>query len=59
LCGYLVRRGVLTANPCDTPELAVLSETGGVVHAFRSDDVDNLIAAVAAPPPSKLGLARA
>jgi site-specific recombinase XerD len=53
-CGYLVRRGLLTANPCDAPELSVRAESGVVVHAFTRDDVDQLIAAAAAPPPSNV-----
>jgi site-specific recombinase XerD len=50
-CSYLVRRGLLTANPCDAPELAVRTATGVVVHAFTGDDVEELIAAASAPPP--------
>ena len=50
-CGYLVRRGLLTANPCEAPELAVRTATGVVVHAFTGDDVEELIAAASARPP--------
>jgi site-specific recombinase XerD len=53
-CGYLVRRGLLTANPCDAPELAVRAASGVVVHAFTGDDVEELIAAASAPPPSNV-----
>src|SRR4051812_32103119 len=53
-CGYLVRRGLSVANPCDAPELSVRSDTGVVVAAFTVDDIDALVAAAAAPPPSNV-----
>src|SRR3954452_1674272 len=53
-CGYVVRRGLLAANPCDAPELSVRSETGVVVAAFTASDIDALLAAAAAPPPSNV-----
>ena len=53
-CGYLVRRGLLVASPCDAPELTVRAETGVVVHAFAADDVNALIAAASTPPPSNV-----
>jgi site-specific recombinase XerD len=52
--GYLVRRGLLAANPCDAPELSVRADTGIVVAAFTSGDVDQLVAAASAPPPSNV-----
>src|SRR3954451_9247821 len=42
-CSYLVRRGLLPANPCDAPELSVRSETGVVVAAFSAADIEALL----------------
>jgi hypothetical protein len=53
-CGYLVRRGLLVANPCDAPELSVRNDSGVIVHAFTRDDIDRLLDAAAAPPPSNV-----
>jgi site-specific recombinase XerD len=53
-CGWLVRRDYLAANPCDAPELTVKRTSSGEVLAFRPDDVERLLVAAAAPPPSNV-----
>jgi integrase/recombinase XerD len=53
-CGWLVRRGHLPTNPCDAPELTVKRTSSGEVLAFRPDDVERLLVAAAAPPPSNV-----
>ena len=53
-CGWLVRRDHLPTNPCDAPELTVKRTSSGEVLAFRPDDVERLLVAAAAPPPSNV-----
>jgi site-specific recombinase XerD len=53
-CGWLVRRDHLATNPCDAPELTVKRTSSGEVLAFRPDDVERLLEAAAAPPPSNV-----
>jgi len=53
-CGWLVRRQHVPANPCDAPELTVKRRSSGEVLSFRPDDVERLLAAAAAPPPSNV-----
>ena len=53
-CGWLVRRQLLSTNPCDAPELTVKRSSSGEVLSFRPDEVERLLTAAATPPPSNV-----
>lgn len=50
-CAYLVRRGLLTHDPCLADELVVRTNAAGDVRAFTDDEVEALSAAALTPPP--------
>ena len=51
-CKWLVRRGFLDDNPFDDEILHVTYRTESEIRAFSPEDVDRMVAAAAAPPPS-------
>lgn len=51
-CGWLVRRGLLTADPTDADEIRVANEARLDVAAFSAADVAAMVAAAEAPLPS-------